>query len=215
MRLLAQGAGVWNLEHFFGCNANGQPRSPVIVAETTLRPDALIIGTYEPGDHYVRVNGPGSGGEGPGLYALTLEVAPNEPTDTLCANAERLRPGVQALGDTSQASNSFEGPGQCASTGPDRVFALEIDRRSRVRIAGEFGYEYASLYLRRTCNPGTPQYCGSGQRDRNDAELAIDTVLDRGRYFVFVDGDGDTDDGAGPFGLLVTLDPEGSIEGAR
>lgn len=213
VRLLAEGAEVSNLEHFFGCDANGQPESPVITADTVLRPDAHSATTSDPGAHYVRVNGVGSGEQGPGVYSLALEVTPTGSPAALCTHAERLRPGVQRVGDTRRASNTFETLGACEGTGPDQVFVLEIERRSRVHIAGSFGYEYASLYVRETCERGPVLHCGTGPRDRNDAELTIDAVLGPGRYFVFVDGDGDTHDSEGRFGVTVSLEPDESAGG--
>lgn len=142
--------------------------------------------------------------------ASPLAAQPRAPST--CEAAPVIQEGSPVRGTTAGAVDHFHASCARSALSGDRVFRLQVPRRSRVALRLEADYD-AALYVRRACDEEiTEVACNDDARDTRHA--ALDLTLDAGVWFVFVDGF-DIDE-TGPFSLSVTLDslaPMVSIDG--
>ncbi|MFN3200511.1 MAG: MopE-related protein [Bradymonadia bacterium] len=148
---------------------------------------SLVQETLEPGSYTVVVDGYRE--TSTGAFTLQLEV---DPHDT-CDGAIELGPlganPIEVAGDTVGASN--EGGGSCGlgSTSPDHVYTFTVANAGQVVIealatAGQYD---TVMHLRSDCGDAATQVIcnddgGAGTLSR------IDTNLEAGRYYLFIDG---------------------------
>lgn len=144
------------------------------------------------------------------LATASLEAQPRAPL--ACESAPVIQEGPPLRGTTVGAADQFHASCARSALSGDRVFRLQVPRRSRVSLRLESDYD-AALYVRRACDEEiTEVACNDDARDTRHA--ALDLTLDAGVWFVFVDGF-DIDE-TGQFSLSVTLDslaPMVSVEG--
>ena len=159
--------------------------------------------------------------EHPGVYTLVLRMADGagdyvvssfmggdrgEPdggaalaSGGTCESPTVLVPGHSYIGNTGEGSNDSEGT--CATTGEgaERVYRLDIAQRQRVTIEVSADFD-AVLYVRKgTCDDdGNEVACND---DSGPKLSRVETVLEPGMYFVFVDGNGEE---SGSFRLHAT-----------
>lgn len=134
------------------------------------------------------------------------KIAGEEGAGT-CASPRTLVAGTSS-GTTRHAASEHHGT--CAASGSrEVVHRLVLERRQRVVLDVDARFDTV-LYVRRgdcedeagevACNDDRPGATGAGS-DRVHSSR-IDTTLEPGTYFVFVDGYGDE---AGPYRLSTTL----------
>ncbi|MFO0629487.1 MAG: hypothetical protein U0325_28180 [Polyangiales bacterium] len=123
-----------------------------------------------------------------------------------------LQEGAPVRGTTVGGADHFHASCARSALSADRVFRLDVPRRSRVSLRLASDYD-AALYVRRACDEEVTEVaCNDDARDTRHA--ALDLTLDAGAWFVFVDGF-DVDE-VGAFTLSVTVDslaPAVSAEG--
>lgn len=153
----------------------------------------------QPGTYFLVVDGVNP--DDVGSATLTLEMEDLAALEASCRQAPRLRPGRTVSGDTSGAPDRFQASCAGGARSGDLVYQLLLQRRSRVRINSTQRYDGA-LYIRRDCtDPSSEVACNDDAHDNRHS--SIDVVLDRGTYYVFVDGYGARSEG--PFTLDVDV----------
>ncbi|MEZ4255137.1 MAG: hypothetical protein R3A78_05390 [Polyangiales bacterium] len=103
-----------------------------------------------------------------------------------CRAALQLRPGRNFTGTTEGAADSFQAPCAGGARSPDRVYRLRVPQKSfvRVRLATEHD---GALHLRGDCmDSASTLACSDDYGDSKHS--AIEQVLDKGTYYVIVDG---------------------------
>ncbi len=128
------------------------------------------------------------------------------PVNDTCAGATSIAlPGGTFTGSTCPAASDYNPGGGCGVTdAKDVVYHIALSQRSRV-VASTVGSAFDTvLYVRSTdCAGGAQVACdndgGGGGASR------IDTTLDAGVYYLFLDGDGPAQ--AGAFSLNVQIIP--------
>ncbi|MEZ4256136.1 MAG: serine protease [Polyangiales bacterium] len=124
-----------------------------------------------------------------------------------CDDAESLPtdPGTEiegTLGDDYR-SNFL---GSCGGLGQDRVWKLELDVRSDVRLEAA-GFDTV-LYLRTDCGDAESEVvCRDDSTPPGGGGSRIETTLDAGTYFVVLDSDGFKPKPGGDFTLSVDVEP--------
>lgn len=119
-----------------------------------------------------------------------------------CINPLPLELGGRVSGSLVAAQDNA-GASCAAGRNPDVVHVLELERRQRVQLVAS-GEGPRALFIRRTC-AGSGSGAGGFEGPTlecsvpRDGPARIDTVLDPGRYFVFVEAVGDGT--RGPYSL--------------
>jgi hypothetical protein len=164
--------------------ACGETRSELACnddAPTTSRSE--VQATLDPGLYYLVVDGYGSG---MGQYEVSLAMTPMQSIGQVCGGALPLTPGAPVAGTTVGEANYFEASCAGQARSPDRVYAIDITQRSRLRVRMQSTYDGA-LYLRSTCaDPSTEVACNDDFEDTRHSLLTA--TVDPGRYFVYADG---------------------------
>lgn len=146
------------------------------------------------------------------LLTATSSLAAQPRPPSVCESAPMVQEGAPVRGTTVGAADRFHASCARSALSGDRVFRLQVPRRSRVSLRLESDYD-AALYVRRACDEEiTEVACNDDARDTRHA--ALDLTLDAGVWFVFVDGF-DVEE-TGQFSLAVTLDslaPTVNVEG--
>ncbi len=155
------------------CSSAGGPN-----AATTL--DANL----QPGTYYLVIDGTQQDQFGAGR--VEIQMADLQALESACRQAPRLRPGRTVTGDTSSSRDRFQATCAGGAASNDLVYRLVLNRRSRVRITASQQYDGA-LYIRRDCtDPSTEIACNDDSPDNRHS--MVEATLDRGTYYVFVDG---------------------------
>lgn len=171
------------------CSSSGGPR-----AATTL--DANL----QPGTYFLVVDG--TGADQFGAARLDVQLDDLQALEATCQQAPRLRPGHTVTGDTSSSRDRFQATCAGGAASNDLVYRLVLTQRSRVRISATQQYDGA-IYIRRDCaDPGTELACNDDAQDNRHS--AVEAVLDRGTYFVFVDGFANSSQGSFTMDVEVT-----------
>lgn len=156
--------------------------------------------SLQPGTYYLVVDGENANAFGSATVQLQLDDQGS--LDQLCRQAPLLRPGHQTTGDTTGQTDRFQATcGSNAQSG-ERVYRLELRRRSHVRISSEQTGFDGVLHIRSTClDANTELGCNDDAGDTSHS--MIDTVLEAGTYYVFMDGYGTSNQG--PFTLDIDV----------
>ncbi len=142
------------------------------------------------------------GGRGPSGAGSAAAQASGGGT---CESPAALGPGV-TIGSTAHGEANFEGT--CGtSSAKEIVYRLEVPTRQHVSIEVDPRFD-AVLYVRKECTePGSEVACNDDVQGRpssgrnNMRPSKVDTVLEAGAYFVFVDG---YEEAEGTFRVTVT-----------
>jgi hypothetical protein len=138
--------------------------------------------------------------DGQGAYAYALwdrddERSGESWTRGTCVNPLPLELGGRVTGSLVSAQDNA-GASCAAGRNPDVVHVIEVEQRQRVQLVAT-GEGQRALYVRRSCAGGG---AGANTFDgptlecavpRNGGPARIDTTLDPGRYYVFVEAVGD------------------------
>lgn len=161
----------------------GQAASEVVCASGgpgQLELDANL----QPGTYFLVVDG--TAPDAFGAARVEVQLDDLQALEHACTQAPRIRPGRTLTGDTGSSSDRFQATCAAGARSNDLVYRLVLTRRQRVQITSEQQYDGA-IYIRRTCTDmSTEVACNDDTGDNRHS--AIDTVLDRGTYYVFVDG---------------------------
>jgi hypothetical protein len=137
-------------------------------------------------------------GQGPYAFALwdrDDERSGESSTRGTCVNPLPLELGGRVTGSLVSAQDNA-GAACAAGRNPDVVHVIELDRRQRVQLVAT-GEGQRALFVRRSCAGGG---AGASNFDgptlecsvpRDGSAARIDTTLDPGRYYVFVEAVGD------------------------
>ena len=141
--------------------------------------------TLDPGTYYVIASGYAGGS---GSYSVTAAVAESlEPTQ-VCAQAAPLVPGQLVTGTTAGClPDTFQATCAAGARSPEKVYRLDLSKRSRVRIEASTTSHDGALYLRSNCtDPASEVACNDDYRDTRHS--LVTATLDPGAYYVFADG---------------------------
>ncbi|MBO6937092.1 MAG: hypothetical protein JJ863_19120 [Deltaproteobacteria bacterium] len=160
--------------------------------------------TLEPGTYYLVVDGYGTEA---GSYTLEASITPLRPVQEVCNDAQALRVGQPASASTQGAADYFQATCADGARMPDRVYFLDVNQRSRMRVRQQSDHDGA-LYIRSSCtDPTTEIGCNDDYRDTRGS--LITQIVDPGRYFVYADGFGSGGQiAAGNYTLTGDLAPE-------
>ena len=156
--------------------APGGPATPGRISET------LDAGTY-----YVVVDS-----QRPDLFGaanLSVEVTDIAALQRTCTQAPILRAGRTTRGSTRGETPQFTASCAGGAQSPDTVYRVRLNRRSRVRVEMDTtaGNWDGALHLRRDCaDPSSELVCNDDVDDNRHSR--IETTLDRGTYYLIVDG---------------------------
>lgn len=154
-------------------------QSSEIVCDTSGSVERVL----QPGTYYLVVDG--TSADEFGDFEMDVEIQSTREMEAACRAAPLLRPGTPATGTTS---GSDEHHASCAggARSPEAIYRLQLRTRQHVRLELEASYDGA-LYIRRTClDESTELACNDDHMDTRHS--LIETTLDRGTYYVFVDG---------------------------
>lgn len=181
--------------------ACGDTRSEIACNDDAPSTSRSEIGaTLEPGIYYLVVDGFGSAR---GEYEVTLTASPMQSMAEVCGGAATLTPGQPVAGTTSGAPDYFQAACAGQARSGDRVYALDVAQRSRLRVRMQSTYDGA-IYVRRQCaDPSTEIACNDDYRDTRHSLLT--TTVDAGRYYVYADGYASGSNG--DYSLLAELGP--------
>lgn len=104
-----------------------------------------------------------------------------------CRSAPAIRPGTQITGDTSGQTDRFQATCAGGAASPEVVYRLQLRRRQRVRISSEQTDWDGAIYVRQDCTDAATEVACNDDAGDNRHSM-IETVLEPGTYFVFVDG---------------------------
>ncbi len=178
----------------------GQQASEIACAAGGGGGPAMLDTNLQPGTYYLVVDG--TTADAFGAARLEVQLDDLQALESACRQAPRLRPGRTVTGDTSSSSDRFQASCAGRAQSNDLVYRLVLARRSRVRITSEQQYDGA-IYIRRDCTDmSTEVACNDDEGDNRHS--VVETVLDRGTYYVFVDGFADRSQGAFTMDVEVT-----------
>jgi hypothetical protein len=186
------------------------PRGTPMAHDVSGQPEAVLRPCIESADNYVLAMkvaaGTGSwvaeawsGSSGVGSAMAGSAGSNRSQPEGTCASPLSLAPGV-VNGSTThgEANNS----GSCgAGDSSELVYALTTTTRTRASFDVEADFD-SVLYIRKDdcTDPNSEIECNDDSSDRQHSH--VDTVLEPGKYFVFVDGYGHE---GGDFKLTVSL----------
>ncbi len=141
----------------------------------------------EPGDYFLVVDGyPNSDAPPAGHYTLYAQLDPMPALEEVCRNAEVLSPGQRAQGDTASQVDRFRASCAGGAASPERLYRIELDSPSRVRIRTEANYDVAT-HLRSICTESSSELACNDDYLRPNVSL-LTARLDAGTYYMLVDG---------------------------
>jgi hypothetical protein len=172
------------------CASGAAPAAPVPGGQPP--PVTELDANLTPGTYFLVVDGTAPDAIGAARVEVRLDDL--QALERACQQAPRIRPGRAITGDTGSSSDRFQATCADGAQSNDVVYRLQIDRRSRVRITSEQQYDGA-IYIRRDCaDMSTEVACNDDTGDNRHS--TVETELDRGTYFVFVDGFGNSSQGS-------------------
>jgi hypothetical protein len=140
--------------------------------------------TVDPGTYYLVIDGARAGQFGAVQVNVQLEdIAALERT---CRQAPVLRVGQTVSGSTAASTDRFQASCADGAASPDELYRITLTRRSIVKLSLASDYD-AALYIRRDCTQqSTELACNDDSTDNRHSY--VETTLDRGTYYVIVDG---------------------------
>jgi hypothetical protein len=162
----------------------GQANTEVVCSSSAGAGGTELDATLQPGTYFLVVDGVAPDQFGAARVELQLDDL--AVLERACNTAPRLRPGATVTGDTSGSSDRFQATCAEGARSNDLVYRLVLPRRSRVTISAEQQYDGA-IYIRRDClDQSTELACNDDAQDNRHS--SVESELDAGTYYVFVDG---------------------------
>jgi hypothetical protein len=140
-------------------------------------------------------------------FDIKIETAKPPANDTCAAPESITIPSVdgQVLVDNTTAIANDDYTGSCAGNGPDLVYTFTVEQAGDFlfeTVAGEGNFNDTTLYLRTICDDDTSQVACDD--DSGEGLLSkIQTPLEPGQYYLFMDGS--LAASAGSFTLSITV----------
>lgn len=154
---------------------------------------APIDQTLTAGTYYLVVDGADQNAFG--AAAVNLQVDDLGALEASCRAATLIRPGHQVTGTTVGQTDRFQATCGGGAASPDQIYRLQIRRRSTVRITSEQTDWDGTIYVRSDCTDATTELaCNDDAGDNRHSML--ETELEPGTYYVFMDGFGSGNQGA-------------------
>ncbi|MEM9069551.1 MAG: hypothetical protein AAGE52_13645 [Myxococcota bacterium] len=179
----AEFAGAMYIQRTCG-DANSEVACTAIEASDPRTVSQTLESTLQPGQYVLVFDG--ARPDTFGSANVQLEMTDLRALERTCRSAPLLRPGRTVNGNTRTESDNFRATCAGNAQSNDVVYRLRIQRRSQVRIDMSSDYDGA-LHLRRDCIDASSELaCNDDHQDNNHSR--IETTLDRGTYFVIVDG---------------------------
>ncbi len=139
--------------------------------------------TLDPGTYYLVVDGYG---DAAGAYELMVSTTPLQTVAQMCQGATNLVVGQQVQNTTQGAADYFQATCAGGARSPDRVYALDVPQRSRLRVRQNSDHD-GVLYVRTQCDDATTEIaCNDDFVDTRRS--LVTSVVDPGRYFIYSDG---------------------------
>jgi hypothetical protein len=159
-----------------------------------------IEGVLDPATYYVFVDGyQGKSGS----FTMHVDVADVPSLAELCSQAALLTPGTPIDGTTEGTFDQADAKCGDGAHGPDAVYTLAVEHRSRVRVVEHSDDFKPVVHLRSQCDdPDSKRGCAAG----DDDEAAFVGILDPGAYAVFADSV--QPDATGKYTLTAEVAPE-------
>lgn len=178
----------------------GDARSEIACVSAMGGP-AAFDQTLAPGTYFLVVDGADANGFGATNVALQMDDL--GALETACRNAPLIRPGVQVRGDTTGSTDRFQASCGARAQSPDLIYRLQIRRRSLVRISSEQTGWDGVIHIRRDClDAATEVGCNDYAGDNRHS--LVETILEPGTYFVFMDGYASGNQGAFTIDVDIT-----------
>lgn len=143
-----------------------------------------IDATVQPGTYFLVVDGVSANDFGQAQVAVQFEDT--QALERTCRNAPTVTPGRRITGTTAGQPNNFTATCAGNAESGDQVYKIVLARRATVRISVEADYD-AALHLRRDCADGTTEL-GCNDDSTDNRHSFLENTLERGTYFVIVDG---------------------------
>ena len=162
-----------------------------------------VESVLDPGTYFIFVDG--YNGQS-GSFTMHIDVADVPPLAQLCSQAASLTPGTQIDGNTDGTFDEASASCGEGAHGPDTVYSLALERRSRVRIIEHSDDFKPVVHLRSQCDdPASKVGCAEAA----DTDAAFVGLLDPGAYAVFADVEPDPNGSStGKFTLNAETAPE-------
>lgn len=149
------------------------------------RTGSPIDQTLAAGTYYLVVDG--ADGNSFGAASVHVQVDDLGALEASCRSAPLIRPGHQVTGTTVGSTDRFQATCAGGAQSPDAIYRLQIRRRSTVRITSEQTDWDGAIYIRSDCTDQTTELgCNDDAGDNRHSML--ETELEPGTYFVFMDG---------------------------
>ena len=156
--------------------------------------------TLNPGTYYLVVDGTDANTFG--VANVSVQLDDLGALEQACRTAPMIRPGTQIRADSSTSTDRFQASCGGSAQSPDLIYRLQIRRRSLVRLSSEQTGWDGVVYLRRDClDQVTELGCNDDAGDNRHS--LVETILEPGTYYVFVDGYAEGNQG--PFTLDVDI----------
>ncbi len=140
-----------------------------------------------PGDYFLVVDGyPGDEAPSAGRYTLYAQLDPLPPLEAVCRAAEPLTVGQRVQGETTGGLDRFRASCAGGAASPERLYRIQLDTPSRLRIRTEASYDVAT-HLRTRCEEPSSEVACNDDHLRPNVSL-LTTRLDAGTHYLLVDG---------------------------
>lgn len=147
-------------------------------------PAAALDVTVDAGTYYLVVDGARAGQFG--AVQVNVQLDDMVALDRMCRQAPLLRVGQHVSGSTAASTDRFQASCADGAMSADELYRIQLTRRSLVKLSLSSDYD-AALYLRRDCTQqSTELACNDDSSDNRHSY--VETTLDRGTYYVIVDG---------------------------
>jgi hypothetical protein len=156
--------------------------------------------TLNPGTYFLVVDGTDANAFGTASVSLQLDDL--GALEQACRAAPMIRPGTQVRADTTGSTDRFQASCGGQARSPDLIYRLQVRRRSLVRLSSEQTGWDGVVYLRRDCLDAVTEL-GCNDDAGDNRHSMVETILEPGTYFVFVDGYAEGNQG--PFTLDVDI----------
>jgi hypothetical protein len=177
-----------------GPSATMPPRVPgrPPVAPPPQATGAAIDTVLAPGTYFLVVDG----SQADAFGAVGMQVTMEDPAaaERMCREAPLLQTGRATTGSTAGQPDRFHGSCANGTASGDRLYRIQLRRRSLVRVSMESPEFDGALYLRRDCASESSEVaCNDDSSDQRHS--LVEATLDAGTYYVVVDGFGSGNEG--------------------
>lgn len=121
-----------------------------------------------------------------GDFELEMRLQSVEELNKICAAGKPLADG-KLLKGTTGGTGSFKASCGCMGQGPENVHVLKIKKKSSIRIeVNPQGFD-SVIYIRRNCEEKSSEVACNDDAG-STSQSVIEASLEKGTYYVFVDG---------------------------